>query len=65
MKVRALLLPLALAGALCGQKVPTGPAVGAAAPDFSAPDQTGQVRALRSILGPKGAMLVFYRSADW
>lgn len=65
MTSNAWLLPLILAGACYGQKVPTGPDVGAMAPDFSAPDQTGQVRTLRSILGPKGAMLVFYRSADW
>ncbi len=59
------LLALAIAGGLFGQKMPTGPAVGTIAPDFSAMDQNGQPRSLRSIMGPKGAMLVFYRSADW
>jgi hypothetical protein len=34
-------------------------------PDFAAPDQVGRTQTLKSIMGPKGAMLVFYRSADW
>ena len=42
-----------------------GPQVGEHVPDFSLKDQNGQARTLQSIMGPKGAMLVFYRSADW
>ncbi|MGH3118274.1 MAG: hypothetical protein ACRD09_05965 [Vicinamibacterales bacterium] len=42
-----------------------GPQVGATAPGFSLPDQQGHTRTLQSLLGPKGAVLVFYRSADW
>ena len=42
-----------------------GLAIGRKAPDFSAPDQDGALRTLKSLLGPKGAMLVFFRSADW
>ena len=42
-----------------------GPQVGQRVPDFSLPDQTGRVRTLDSIMGPRGAMLVFLRSADW
>ena len=42
-----------------------GPQVGAGVPDFSLNDQTGRVRNLQSIMGPRGAMLVFLRSADW
>jgi hypothetical protein len=42
-----------------------GPQPGAAVPEFAAVDQTGKTRTLASILGPKGAMLVFSRSADW
>lgn len=42
-----------------------GPQVGSAVPDFALPDQTGQKRTLRSLMGPKGLMLLFYRSADW
>jgi hypothetical protein len=29
------------------------------------PDQHGITRSLRSLMGPKGAILVFFRSADW
>lgn len=42
-----------------------GPQVGERVPDFSLRDQAGKTRTLQSIMGPKGAMLVFYRSADW
>jgi hypothetical protein len=39
--------------------------VGAIAPAFSGVDQFGKSRTLASAYGPKGAMLVFFRSADW
>ena len=42
-----------------------GPQVGERVPDFSLKDQAGKVWTLQSIMGPKGAMLVFLRSADW
>ena len=42
-----------------------GPQVGERVPDFSLKDQFGQAQTLRSIMGPRGAMLVFLRSADW
>ena len=42
-----------------------GPQVGATVPDFSLPDQHGKKQTLQSVMGPKGAMIVFYRSADW
>ena len=42
-----------------------GPQVGERVTDFSLPDQHGQTRTLRSMLGPNGAILVFFRSADW
>src|SRR5437016_5718430 len=42
-----------------------GPQVGATVPDFSLPDQHGKTWTLQSVMGPKGAMIVFYRSADW
>ena len=42
-----------------------GPQVGATVPDFSLPDQGGKMWTLRSVMGPKGAMIVFLRSADW
>ena len=42
-----------------------GPQVGQRVPDFSLTDQAGRTRTLQSIMGPRGAMLVFLRSADW
>ena len=42
-----------------------GPQVGTAVPPFAGVDQFGKPRTLASIAGPKGAMLVFFRSADW
>ena len=42
-----------------------GPQVGQLVPDFSLKDQSGKTWTRNSIMGPKGAMLVFYRSADW
>jgi cytochrome oxidase Cu insertion factor (SCO1/SenC/PrrC family) len=39
--------------------------VGTRAPDFTLLDQEGQSRTLASLMGPKGLMLVFFRSADW
>ena len=42
-----------------------GPQVGERVPDFSLQDQFGKTQTPRSIMGPRGAMLVFLRSADW
>jgi cytochrome oxidase Cu insertion factor (SCO1/SenC/PrrC family) len=42
-----------------------GPQVGERVPDFSLKDQDGKTWTLQSIMGSKGAMLVFFRSADW
>lgn len=42
-----------------------GPQVGAALPDFSLRDQHGDVHSLKSLLGQEGAVIVFFRSADW
>ena len=42
-----------------------GPQVGATVPAFDGVDQFGKPRTLASTYGPKGAMLVFFRSADW
>jgi hypothetical protein len=53
------------AAALYGQTIKTGPNVGQQVPAFSATDQNGRNQTLKSIMGPKGAMLVFFRSADW
>jgi hypothetical protein len=42
-----------------------GPQVGAVVPAFTGVDQFGKTHTLASTYGPKGAMLVFFRSADW
>jgi peroxiredoxin len=42
-----------------------GPQVGERVPDFTLTDQNGAQRTLQSIMGRRGAMLVFIRSADW
>ncbi|MGD8340986.1 MAG: hypothetical protein PVH89_09395 [Gammaproteobacteria bacterium] len=42
-----------------------GPQVGDVVPDFRLPDQYGEYWTRESIMGPRGAMLVFVRSADW
>jgi len=42
-----------------------GPKVGARVPEFGLQDQHGATRTLTSTFGPKGAILVFFRSADW
>jgi AhpC/TSA family len=42
-----------------------GPQVGQRVPDFNLKDQNGKQWTLQSIMGAKGAMLVFVRSADW
>jgi hypothetical protein len=42
-----------------------GPQIGQRVPDFNLKDQAGKPWTLHSIMGPKGAMLVFFRSADW
>jgi hypothetical protein len=70
---RAVLLVLLLAGpgvtvALAQAPVALdaiGPQPGTVVPAFSAVDQTGATRTLASIMGRRGAMLVFSRSADW
>ena len=42
-----------------------GPQVGELVPEFSLPDQNGQVWTRDSIMGPNGAILLFQRSTDW
>jgi AhpC/TSA family len=39
--------------------------VGQKAPDFSARDQFGKQQTLETLKGPKGTVLLFFRSADW
>ena len=72
----ALLLWVAWIGAADARQAPAqgrqrvdvsrlGPQVGQRVPDFNLPDQTGRTQNLQSIMGSRGAMLVFFRSADW
>jgi hypothetical protein len=66
--MRALVLSILMVMGLSAQpavQIRTGPEVGVPIPKFAAPDQNGRIRTLETIAGPKGALLVFYRSADW
>ena len=45
--------------------ITTGPRVGEKVPDFTLPDQNGKQWSLHDLMGPKGLLLVFTRSADW
>lgn len=51
--------------AVTNEDYATGPAVGDRVPDFALPDQNGSERRLAELMGAKGALLVFFRSADW
>jgi hypothetical protein len=42
-----------------------GPQIGERVPDFTLNDQQGRSHTLHSLIGPRGLMLVFFRSADW
>jgi hypothetical protein len=42
-----------------------GPQVGTPVPPIAGLDQFGRPQTLASVAGPKGTMLVFFRSADW
>lgn len=69
----AVLLTALLQAPVAAQQTPRqkldvskrGPQIGEQVPDFSLKDENGSMRSLKSIMGPQGAMLVFFRSADW
>jgi hypothetical protein len=42
-----------------------GPAVGDRLPPFEAVGQDGRPQTIGSLRGPKGLVLLFFRSADW
>jgi hypothetical protein len=72
MVIRALLLVAVAAGVAGALQQPAtvdtarvGPQVGAVVPAFEGVDQFGNRRTLSSVSGSKGAMVVFFRSADW
>jgi len=51
---------------LATQAQELGPRIGAKIPDMGTPsDQTGKQRSLSSLMGEKGLVLFFVRSADW
>jgi hypothetical protein len=60
-------LILALASTISAQPdiATLGPQVGSRVPDFVGQDQFDRRQSLASVLGPQGAMIVFFRSADW
>ena len=74
---RTLLLMWIFAGVASGQEdvfdrpdpiddnMKTGIAVGEAIPPFEAVDQNGKTWSFDSIKGRNGAVILFYRSADW
>jgi hypothetical protein len=61
----ALLFGVVMLAAQAADPQTLGPKIGERVPDFSLPDQHGTTRTLQSTSGPKGAVLVFFRSADW
>jgi len=42
-----------------------GPPIGSRMPNFNLPDQDGKAHTLKSLLGPQGAVILIFRSADW
>jgi hypothetical protein len=63
-------LSLAVLLGLLERQAPTsrfdpGPAVGDRLPPIEAVDQDGRLRTFESLRGPKGLILLFFRSADW
>ncbi|HTJ62209.1 MAG TPA: peroxiredoxin family protein [Alphaproteobacteria bacterium] len=64
-------IAIVLTGTMLGLSAPAladelGPPVGSTAPSIgSPPDQTGKARALPDLVGPKGLVLMFFRSAAW
>jgi len=42
-----------------------GPPTGQKLPNFELQDQDGKPHTLESLLGANGAVILFYRSADW
>ena len=42
-----------------------GPPVGTALPEAALTDQSGQPQTLAGLMGPRGLLIFFNRSADW
>ena len=64
-----IVIPIALAAVLFAAPLKAedlGPAIGSTAPDIGTRlDQTGVPRTLTDVMGSKGLVLMFFRSADW
>ena len=60
-----VLSTILIVGTLSAADFAPGIPVGSKIPAFEARDQKGMMQTFESIRGPKGAFLVFYRSADW
>ena len=69
--VAAALMGAIVAGNLAGvaqgpvDVTKLGPQVGQVVPALRLEDHLGRTATLDSVAGPKGTMLVFFRSADW
>ena len=75
--MRRIVRALPIAAILIGLSIPVsaqgplpeiqtlGPQIGDRVPAFTLPDQSGTQRTLQSLMGTRGLMLLFYRSADW
>jgi hypothetical protein len=59
----ALMAVFVIGVAAAARKTPA--AAGTKAPSFMARDQFGREQTLESLAGPKGLVLLFFRSADW
>ena len=62
---RVTLLGVLMAAMAPAEHVPSGPAVGSVVPAFEVADLNGKPQTLATLTGPKGLLLVFFRSADW
>lgn len=62
----ALVLFATAGAAMANPDYDLGPAIGTAAPPIGTPlDSSGKTRPLESLMGNKGLVLIFFRSADW
>jgi hypothetical protein len=65
-RLLTFILFLATASAFASAAEQLGPSVGSTAPEIGMPlDQTGKPRAFKDLTGPRGLVLLFFRSADW
>jgi hypothetical protein len=65
MRNAALAAAWIVVGANCLLAREYGPPAGSRMPNFTLRDQNGKTYTLQSLLGPKGAVILFFRSADW